>query len=78
MEAICGAGGTVTGIVAAVIGAGIEIKKAAVLPARANRLAGRLARPIPVTRVREIVKHIPESLGLKEPRMMSGNPHVSP
>ena len=62
MEAIGGTGDTVTGIVAALIGAGIEVKEAAVLAARTNRLAGHFARPTPATQVMEIVKQIPAAL----------------
>jgi ADP-dependent NAD(P)H-hydrate dehydratase / NAD(P)H-hydrate epimerase len=62
MEAIGGTGDTVTGIVAALIGAGIAVKEAAILAARVNRLAGHLARPTPATQVMDIVRHIPAAL----------------
>lgn len=62
MEAMGGTGDTLTGIVAALISAGIEIKEAAVIAARANRLAGYYAQPTPATQVMEIVEHIPEAL----------------
>jgi hypothetical protein len=75
MEAIGGTGDTVTGIVAALIGAGIEVEEAAVLAARVNRLAGHLARPTPATQVMDIVEHIPAALDqvLKEHSIMSGH-----
>lgn len=62
MEAIGGTGDTVTGMVAAMIGAGIPVKDAAVLAARTNRVAGYLARPTPATQVMEIIDHIPKAL----------------
>jgi hypothetical protein len=63
MEAIGGTGDTLTGIVAALIAAGIEVKEAAIIAARANRLAGHYAKPTPATQVMEIVEHIPRALG---------------
>ncbi len=78
MEAIGGTGDTVTGIVAALIGAGIEVKEAAILAARVNRLAGRYARPTPATQVMDIVRQIPAALAqvLDEKAIMSGHCHV--
>jgi NAD(P)H-hydrate repair Nnr-like enzyme with NAD(P)H-hydrate dehydratase domain len=62
MEAMGGTGDTLTGIVAALIGASIEVKKAAVIAARVNRLAGHYAKPTPATQVMEIIQHIPRAL----------------
>ncbi len=62
MEAIGGTGDTVTGVVAALVGAGIEIQEAARLAAQVNRLAGRLAGPTPATQVLEIIAQIPAAL----------------
>jgi hypothetical protein len=62
MEAIGGTGDTLTGIVAALISAGMEIIDAASLGARANRLAGYHAKPTPATQVMEIVSYIPTAL----------------
>ncbi len=62
MEAIGGTGDTLTGIVSALIGSGMEAKKAAVLAARINRLAGHYARPTPATQVIEIIEQIPAAL----------------
>jgi hypothetical protein len=62
MEAIGGTGDTLTGLVAALIGAGLEIDTAAILAARANRLAGAFARPTPATQVLDIINHIPQAL----------------
>ncbi|MBW1962481.1 MAG: sugar kinase [Deltaproteobacteria bacterium] len=62
MEAIGGTGDTLTGIVSALIGTGMEVKKAATIAARVNRLAGSYAKPTPATQVMEIVRHIPRAL----------------
>jgi len=42
---------------------GFDIDRAALLAARANRIAGRLAAPTPMTQVAEIIARIPEALG---------------
>jgi len=78
MEAIGGTGDTVAGIVAALIGTGIEVREAAILAARVNRLAGHYARPIPATQVMDIVEQIPAALVqvLEEKAIMSGQRHV--
>ena len=62
MEAMGGTGDTLTGIVAALIGSGMETSKAAIVAAKTNRLAGYYARPTPATQVIEIVLHIPKAL----------------
>jgi len=62
MEAMGGTGDTLTGIAAALIGSGMEVSKAAIVAAKANRLAGYYARPTPATQVIEIVLHIPKAL----------------
>ncbi len=62
MEAIGGTGDTLTGIVTALVGAGMEISESAVVAARANRLAGHYARPAPATHIMEIISHIPRAL----------------
>ena len=62
MEAIGGTGDTLTGIVAALIEAGVEVKESAIIAARANRLAGHYAKPTPATQVMEIIQHIPRAL----------------
>ncbi|MEW6387126.1 MAG: NAD(P)H-hydrate dehydratase [Thermodesulfobacteriota bacterium] len=61
LEPIGGTGDTLTGIVSALMAAGREIKAAAPLAARINRLAGALARPTPATGVEEIIRRIPEA-----------------
>lgn len=62
LEAIGGTGDTLTGIVAGLIAAGMEVPTAAILAARVNRLAGYLTKPDPGTQVKEIIKHIPQAL----------------
>ncbi|MGQ9689288.1 MAG: NAD(P)H-hydrate dehydratase [Desulfobaccales bacterium] len=62
LEPIGGTGDTLTGMVAALAAAGYGLEKAALLAAKANRLAGLLARPTPATQVGEIIPHIPHAL----------------
>lgn len=62
MEAIGGTGDTLTGIVTALIGTGMEVMKAATIAARVNRLAGYYAKPTPAMQVMEMVQHIPRAL----------------
>jgi len=62
LEAIGGTGDTLTGIVAALITAGLEIREAGVLAARLNRLAGALAQPTPADSVVDIIRRIPAAL----------------
>ncbi len=59
LEAIGGTGDTITGLVAALAYAGMEPHEAAIIAARANRMAGKLAQPTPATRVGEIIKQFP-------------------
>jgi hypothetical protein len=62
MEAIGGTGDTVTGMVTAMIGAGMEVSEAAEKAARANRLAGYYARPTVASSVMELVSALPQAL----------------
>ena len=57
LEAIGGTGDTITGLVAAFLYAGLEPHEAAIIAARANRMAGQYAKATPATRVREIIPH---------------------
>ncbi len=59
MEAIGGTGDTLTGIVTALIGTGMEVTKAAIIAARVNRVAGFYAKPTPATQVMDIIRQIP-------------------
>jgi NAD(P)H-hydrate repair Nnr-like enzyme with NAD(P)H-hydrate dehydratase domain len=62
LEPIGGTGDTLTGIVSALICGEFEIDRAALLAAKINRIAGRLASPTPMTQVLEIIAQIPKSL----------------
>ena len=62
MEAIGGTGDTLTGLVAALAHSGMGMVGAAVTAARANRLAGAMARPTPATQILDIVRCIPKAL----------------
>ena len=62
LEAIGGTGDTLTGIATALMAAGHDLVAAAILAAKANRLAGLLAHPTPATQVGEIIEHIPLAL----------------
>lgn len=62
MEPIGGTGDTLTGIVAALIESSIEVKEAAIIAAKVNRLAGHYANPTPATQVMEIIQQIPMAL----------------
>ncbi len=59
LEAIGGTGDTITGLVSAFVHAGLTPHQAAVIAARANRMAGRLARATPATGVRQIIARFP-------------------
>ncbi len=62
MEAIGGTGDTLTGIVAALLESGMEIREAAITAAKVNRLAGYKANPTPATQITEIINQIPSAL----------------
>ncbi|NHV96750.1 MAG: sugar kinase [Thaumarchaeota archaeon] len=62
LEPIGGTGDTITGIVSALIYSGLEVEKAAIIAAKTNRLAGKLANPTTATRVLEIALQIPKAL----------------
>jgi len=62
MEAVGGTGDTLSGIVSVLIDSSMDIRQACAAAARANRLAGRYARPTPATQVGEIIRHIPRAL----------------
>jgi len=62
MEAIGGTGDTLTGLVSVLMDTEMDIKDAAVIAMRANRLAGRFAKPTPATQIAEIILHIPKAL----------------
>lgn len=59
MEAIGGTGDTITGLVSAFVYAGLEPHEAAIIAARANRMAGKYAQATPATRVRQVIAQYP-------------------
>jgi len=59
LEAIGGTGDTITGLVAALVYAGLEAHEAATIAAKANRMAGKLAQATPATRVGQIIEYFP-------------------
>lgn len=62
LEPIGGTGDTITGIASALISYGFDVKKAAILAAKTNRVAGKLSNPTTATRSTEIAMKIPRSL----------------
>jgi NAD(P)H-hydrate repair Nnr-like enzyme with NAD(P)H-hydrate dehydratase domain len=60
MEAIGGTGDTITGLVSAFVHAGLAPRQAAVIAARANRLAGKFAQATPATRIGQIIARFPD------------------
>jgi NAD(P)H-hydrate repair Nnr-like enzyme with NAD(P)H-hydrate dehydratase domain len=59
LEPIGGTGDTITGLVAALVYAGLEPHEAAIIAAKTNRTAGQLAQPTPATKVSEIIRQFP-------------------
>lgn len=59
LEAIGGTGDTITGLLSAFAYAGFELHEAAIIAARANRMAGKFARVTPASRVRQIIDQFP-------------------
>jgi len=62
LEAIGGTGDTITGLVSALVDAGMELREAAVMAFKTNRLAGALARANPATKIWEVISRFPEVL----------------
>jgi NAD(P)H-hydrate repair Nnr-like enzyme with NAD(P)H-hydrate dehydratase domain len=59
LEAIGGTGDTITGLVSALMYAELEPHEAAIIAARANRMAGQYAQATPATKVRHIIDQFP-------------------
>ena len=59
LEAIGGTGDTITGLVAAFAYAEMELHEAAIIAARANRMAGKFAQATPGTKVWQIISQFP-------------------
>jgi NAD(P)H-hydrate repair Nnr-like enzyme with NAD(P)H-hydrate dehydratase domain len=58
-EAIGGTGDTITGLVSALMYAELEPHEAAIIAAKANRMAGKYTRATPATKVRQIIEQFP-------------------
>ncbi len=59
LEAIGGTGDTITGLVSALTYAGLDPHEAAIIAAKANRMAGKFAQPTPATKVWQIISQFP-------------------
>lgn len=59
LEAIGGTGDTITGLVSAFAYAGLELHEAAIIAARANRMAGKFAQSTPATKVAQVIEQLP-------------------
>ena len=59
LEAIGGTGDTITGLVTAFTYAELKLHEAAIIAARANRMAGKFARVTPATEVRRVIAQFP-------------------
>ncbi len=59
LEAIGGTGDTITGLLSGFVYAGLELHEAAIVAAKANRMAGKMAGATPATRVSQIVGQFP-------------------
>ena len=72
LEAMGGTGDTLTGLVSVLLDAGMEMEEAGVAALRANRLAGKFARPTPASQIGEVVGYLrvalQEVLGSREKR----------
>ncbi len=62
LEAIGGTGDTITGLVSALVYAGLGPSDAAIVAAKVNRVAGEYARATPATKVRRIIDMFPAIL----------------
>lgn len=62
MEPIGGTGDLVTGLVTALLAAGMDMDKACMTAAKTSRMIGLLAQPTPATQVAELLPFIPEAL----------------
>ena len=59
LEAIGGTGDTITGLVSALVYAELEPHEAAIIAARANRMAGRFAKATPATKIWQVIEQFP-------------------
>lgn len=73
MEPIGGTGDTVTGLVTALLAAGLPIERACAVAAKANRLLGSLANPTPAFSVADLLPYLPKALGMALKDSQSGS-----
>ncbi len=59
LEAIGGTGDTITGILAALLDADMELHEAAIIAAKSNRMAGQYADASPSTKISQIIDQFP-------------------
>ncbi|MFO8011521.1 MAG: NAD(P)H-hydrate dehydratase [Dehalococcoidia bacterium] len=59
LEAIGGTGDTITGILAALLDAELEPHEAAIIAAKANRMAGQFVQASPATKISQIIEQLP-------------------
>ena len=59
LEAVGGTGDTITGLVSAFVYAGLELHQAAIIAAKANRMAGKFAQATPAMKVGQIIDQFP-------------------
>ena len=62
LEAIGGTGDIVSGLVSAMLHAGLAMERACLVAARAARRAGELACPTPATQVTDILAHMEQAV----------------
>jgi len=62
LEAIGGTGDTISGMISALINAGVTASEAAITATKANRLAGQIISAKPATKIREIIAALPMAL----------------
>jgi hypothetical protein len=58
LEPIGGTGDTITGLVSAFIYAGLELHEAAIIAAKANRMAGKYAQVTPASKVKQVIDQL--------------------
>jgi ADP-dependent NAD(P)H-hydrate dehydratase / NAD(P)H-hydrate epimerase len=59
LEAIGGTGDTITGLVSALVYAGLKHQDAAIMACQINRIAGQMVQPTPATKVRQVIDQFP-------------------
>jgi NAD(P)H-hydrate repair Nnr-like enzyme with NAD(P)H-hydrate dehydratase domain len=59
MEATGGTGDTITGLISAFVYAGLKPHEAAIIAAKANRMAGKFSQATPSTKIWEVISQFP-------------------